>query len=189
MIDFATRAEDSKSSALFIRLRAPCLGSFNATPQSLAESGVARETPPMSDQPIRDRQPLSLPAGKRDGQIEIGCLEMLGQGHSVTGSLRSAGGRMRTHNAGAIAKDCNPAPVHCWHSQIVDHLNRRLRRRAHELCKHRRQMLVSALSECSYVPRLHCASRHCRTMRTPSPVAQDLRQLNPRVRVPIPNPV
>ena len=38
----------------------------------------------MSDQPIRDRQPLDLPAGKRDGQIEIGCLEMLGQGHGVT---------------------------------------------------------------------------------------------------------
>src|SRR5262249_42879415 len=68
----------------------------------LAESGVVRETPPMSDQPICDSQPLGLPAGKRDGQIEIGCLEMLGQGHSVTGSLRSAGGRMRPHDAGAI---------------------------------------------------------------------------------------
>ena len=114
----------------------------------------------MSDQSICDRQALRLPAGKRDRQIEIGCLEMLGQGHSVTGSLRSAGGRMRTHNAGAIAQDCDPAPVHRWHSQIVDHLNKWLGRRAHELRKHRRQMLVSALPECSYVPRLHCATRH-----------------------------
>src|SRR5215470_12660994 len=126
----------------------------------LAESGVVRETPPMSDQAICDSQPLGLPAGKRDGQIEIGCLEMLGQGHSVTGSLRSAGGRMRPHDAGAITQDCNPAPVHRWHSQIVDYLNTRLGRRAHELCKHRWQMLVSALPECSYVLRLHCASRH-----------------------------
>jgi len=126
----------------------------------LAQSGVVRETPPMSDQPICDSQPLDLPAGKRDGQIEIGCLEMLGQGHSVTGSLRSAGGGMRTHNAGTIAQDCDPASVHRWHSQIVDYLNKRLGRRAHELCKHQRQMLVSALPECSYVPRLHCASRH-----------------------------
>ena len=114
----------------------------------------------MSDQPICDRQPLGLPAGKRDGQIEIGCLEMLSQGHSVTGSLRSAGGRMRTHNAGAIAQDCDPAPVHRWDSQIVDHLNKRLGRRAHELCKHGRQVLVGALPECSYVARLHCASGH-----------------------------
>ena len=44
----------------------------------------------MSDQPICDSQPLCLPAGKRDGQVEIGCLEMLRQGHSVTGSLRDS---------------------------------------------------------------------------------------------------
>jgi|SRR5215472_3504092 len=50
----------------------------------LAESGVVRETPLKSDQPICDNQPLGLPAGKHDGQIELGCLEMLGQGHSVT---------------------------------------------------------------------------------------------------------
>ena len=60
--------------------------------------------------------------------VQYEMLEMLGQGHSVTGSLRSAGGRMRTHNAGAIPQDCDPAAVHRWHSQFVDHLNKRLGR-------------------------------------------------------------
>src|ERR1700720_2545552 len=87
----------------------------------------------MMDKPLCNCQSFGLPERESNRQVEVGCLQMLCEGHCIARCLRGSGGGVWPHDARTVAEYRDGILAHGGCLEIVNHLNKWLRRRVKEL--------------------------------------------------------
>ena len=143
----------------------------------------------MVNEPLGNGQSLGLPALERNGQVEVGSFQVLRQRYRIAGCLCGSRGGVRAHHASSVAEYRHCPLGHGRRLQVINDLNERLWCRVHQLGKHGRQMLLGTSMQSRDVLSLNFPSRDRGSVCPAVTVAQHIRQLTPRVGVPIPDPV
>src|ERR1700720_2061382 len=99
----------------------------------------------MMDKPLCNCQSFGLPERESNRQVEVGCLQMLCEGHCIARCLRGSGGGVWPHDARAVTKYRDGILAHAGRAKIVNHLDEWFRRRVNKLGEDGRQVLFSAL--------------------------------------------
>src|SRR5260370_16692023 len=114
---------------------------------------------------------------------------MLCEGHCIARCLRGSGGGVWPHGARTGAEYRNGILAHGGCLEIVNHLNKWLRRRVNELGEDGWQVLLSALPHGGDVALLNLACGNRGTVCSAISVEQDVWNLALLIGVPIPDPV